>query len=49
MRKLLLFVVCIAVILTTPACKYLACKKAAPAAPAAQAPMPMPMPATPAS
>lgn len=46
MRKLLLFVVCIAVILTTPACKYLSCKKEAPAAPA-PAPMPMPMPEQP--
>jgi len=34
MRKLLLLVVCIAVILTVPACKNLACKKAAPPAPA---------------
>ena len=42
MKKLLLFVVCVAVILTTPACKYLACKKAAPEVPAAPAPMPMP-------
>jgi len=49
MKKLLLFVVCVAVILTTPACKY-SCKKEAPAAPA-PAPMPahMPMPEQPAN
>ena len=42
MKKVLFLLFCVAVILTTPACKSLTCKKVAKEAPATSAPITLP-------